>query len=107
MTDPDSTPIPGVKVTVTSISGAVNRNATTDRNGRYTVTFPGGDGDYSVTFNAIGFAARRFEVKRVADEDFLVADAKLQRAANVLDAVKVTAPRDRVTDLLDRAFAVL
>jgi hypothetical protein len=74
----------------------VNREARTDRNGRFTVTFPGGDGDYFVMYAALGFAPRRFEVKRVADEDFLVADATLQRAATQLDSVKVTAERRKV-----------
>src|SRR5206468_1681099 len=55
-----------------------------------------GDGDYMVSFAALGFAARRFEVKRTADEEILVADAKLSRAAVALDAMKVTAPREKV-----------
>ncbi|HEY3157459.1 MAG TPA: carboxypeptidase-like regulatory domain-containing protein, partial [Vicinamibacterales bacterium] len=92
---PDSLPIDNVVVTATSISGNVNRTARTDRNGRYTITFPGGDGDYMISFAALGFAARRFEVKRVADEDFLVADARLQRVNAVLDAVEVRAARER------------
>jgi hypothetical protein len=89
----DSLPIENVVVTATSITGNVNRTARTDRNGRYTITFPGGDGDYMLSFAALGFAARRFEVKRVADEDFLVADARLQRVNAVLDAVEVRAAR--------------
>ena len=40
----DSTPIPNATVTVTTISGGVNRSAKTDRNGRFTVIFPDGDG---------------------------------------------------------------
>ena len=76
---PDSLPIENVAVTVTSISGNVRRSARTDKNGRFTVTFPGGEGDYMVSFVALGFAAKRFEVKRTADEEILVADAKLQR----------------------------
>jgi hypothetical protein len=93
---PDSLPIENVTVTATSISGNVSRSARTDRNGRFTITFPGGDGDYFVSFAALGYAARRFEVKRAADEEILVADAKLTRAAVSLDAMKVTAPREKV-----------
>lgn len=92
---PDSLPIENVVVTATSISGNVNRTARTDRSGRYTIMFPGGDGDYMVSFAAIGYAARRFEVKRVADEDILVADARLQRVSAVLAAVEVRAARER------------
>src|SRR5688500_2013153 len=69
---PDSAAVENVTVTVTSISGNVSRTARTDRTGRFTVTFPGGDGDYMVSFAAMGFAAKRFEVKRMADEEILV-----------------------------------
>ena len=74
---PDSVPVEGVQVTVTSLNGNVSRRARTDRSGRFTVTFPNGDGDYFVAFAALGFAAKRFEVKRTADEEILIADAKL------------------------------
>ena len=96
VTGADSLPLKNVRVTVTSISGNVNRSAVTDQNGRFTVTFPGGDGDYMVTFAAIGYTAKRFEVKRTADEDILVADARLTSAGTLLDAVKVTTTRDKV-----------
>ena len=91
---PDSLPVENVVVTATSIPGNVTRTARTDANGRYTITFPAGEGDYMVNFAAIGFAARRFEVKRMADEDILIADAKLAKVA-LLDAVQVTGTRDR------------
>ena len=89
VTGPDSAAIEGVTVTVTSISGNVSRTAKTDKNGRFTVTFPAGDGDYMVSFVSMGYAARRFEVKRAADEEILVADAKLTRVGAILDAVEV------------------
>lgn len=95
ITGPDSLPIENATVTATSISGNVNRTARTDRNGRYTITFPGGDGDYIVSIAALGYAARRFEVKRIADEDILIADARLQKVGGVLDAVEVRAARER------------
>ena len=56
VTGPENQPLEGTQVTVTTLSGAVSRTARTDQNGRYTVTFPGGDGDYFVTFNSIGYA---------------------------------------------------
>jgi hypothetical protein len=97
VTGPDSLPIENVTVTVTSISGNVRRTARTDKNGRFTVTFPGGEGDYMVSFAALGFAAKRFEIKRTADEEILVADARLTRVGAVLDAVQVRAQRERVS----------
>jgi hypothetical protein len=96
ITGPDSLAIEGAAIRATSMDGNVTRNARTDRSGRFTITFPGGDGDYMIAIAAIGYVAKRFEVKRVADEEILIADARLQKlGANVLDAVKVTAQRDR------------
>jgi hypothetical protein len=96
VTGPDNRPVEGVQVTATSISGGVNRNARTNNDGRFTITFPGGDGDYIVTMNRIGFAQKRFQVKRTADQDILIADAKLNAAAQDLDAVVVQGERARV-----------
>jgi carboxypeptidase family protein len=94
---PDSAAVEGAQVTVTSLDGQVSRKARTDKNGRFTVTFPNGEGDYMVSFAALGFAVKRFEVKRTADEEILIADAKLSRAAVNLEAMKVTAPREKVS----------
>ena len=96
VTGPDDAPIENANVTATSVSGGVNRYARTDRGGRFTITFPGGEGDYFINFTSIGFVPRRFEVKRTADQEILVADAKLQRAAPMLDTVRVAAERNRV-----------
>jgi hypothetical protein len=96
VTGPDSLPIEGVTVTATSIANNTNKQARTDKQGRFTISFPNGDGDYVVSFAALGFAARRFEVKRTADQDILVADTRLARAATVLDAVRVQVARDKV-----------
>lgn len=59
VTGPDNRPIDGVQVTATSVWGGVNRTARTSNEGRFTITFPGGDGDYIVTMNRIGYAQRR------------------------------------------------
>ena len=93
---PDSAAVEGAKVTVTSLDGNVSRSTRTDKSGRFTVTFPNGEGDYIVSFAALGFAAKHFEIKRTADEEILIADAKLTRAAVNLEAMKVTAPREKV-----------
>ncbi|MDF1502541.1 TonB-dependent receptor [Roseisolibacter sp. H3M3-2] len=97
ITGPDSASVEGAVVQATSISGNVTRSARTDRQGRFTITFPNGDGDYMVTVAAVGYAQRRFEVKRTADQEILVADARLQSVSTVLDAVRIQAPRDRVS----------
>ena len=95
VTNPEQQPIENANVTATSVSGGVNRTARTDRGGRFTITFPGGEGDYFVTFTAIGYAPRRFEVRRTADQEILVADAQLQRMT-LLDTARAVAARARV-----------
>jgi hypothetical protein len=96
ITGPDNNPIERATVTVTTITGNVSRSARTGKDGRATVTFPGDEGAYVVTVAARGFTARRFEIKRTADQDILVADARLQTSAAQLDAVQVNAQRQRV-----------
>lgn len=96
VTGPDNLPILGVLVTATSVSGNVSRSARTGNDGRFTIVFPGGDGDYFVQYQAIGFALRRFQVKRTADQDILVADAKMAMAAQTIDTMVVVGDRNRV-----------
>jgi hypothetical protein len=95
ITGADNAPIENANITATSVAGGVNRNARTDKSGRFTITFPGGEGDYFVNVTAIGFAPKRFEVKRTADQDILVADARLSRMV-LLDTMRAVAERGRV-----------
>ena len=88
---PDSQPISGVSVKATSYSGNVSKSAKTDRNGRYSVTYPNGEGDYWLEFRAIGYVAKRFEIKRVADEEILLADTRLASSIATLEQVTTTA----------------
>lgn len=94
-------PVENAAVTATSLSGGVNRTAHSDKDGRYTIIFPGGEGDYFVSVIALGYAPQRFEVRRIADQDILVADARMRPAAAMLDSVRVVAPRARVSRGLD------
>ena len=95
VTGDDDDPIDNANVTATSVGGGVNRSARTDRNGRFTITFPGGDGDYFITVASLGYSPRRFEVRRTADQEILVADVQLSRMV-ILDTVRAVAERDRV-----------
>src|SRR5262245_37154078 len=70
-------PLQNVRVTATSIPGNVTREARTNNTGAYQISFPGGPGDYIMGFALIGYGFRQFEIKRLVDEDVLVADAKL------------------------------
>lgn len=86
----DTLPIPNVLVTATTLSGNVSRTARTAANGRYTISFPGGEGDYWITFSGIGLAPRRYQVKRTADQEILIADARMAPATITLDAMQIT-----------------
>ena len=80
---PDTLGVANVLVTATTLSGNVSRTSRTDRNGRYTISFPGGEGNYWVTFTALGFSPRRYQVLRTADQEILIADARLSPATAV------------------------
>lgn len=87
----DTVAIPNVLVTATTLSGNVSRSARTDKNGRYTISFPGAEGNYWVTFSALGFTQRRYQVLRTADQEILIADARLSPATVTLESVRVQA----------------
>src|SRR5688572_23325083 len=87
VTGPDSLPIEGVSVRATSYQGNVQKTATTDKGGRYTIVFINGEGDYWLDFVKIGYAPRRFEVKKIGDEEVLIADARLTTSVTRLDAM--------------------
>ncbi len=88
VTNYEGLPLAQVRVTATSIPGNVTREARTNDQGSYQIAFPGGTGDYIMGFARIGYLFRQFEVKRLADEDVLVADARLNVIQ--LDTVAVT-----------------
>lgn len=92
----DSVPIALARVTAMSLSTRVSRTVRTDTKGRYLLTFPNGDGTYVVSVTAIGFAPKQFQLKRLADEDVLIGDARLGPATTVLDLVTVVGGRKKV-----------
>ncbi len=92
----DNEPLSGVTVKATSSRGDHSRMSRTESDGRYTITFPTGDGHYFLSFSAVGFSPRQIEVRRLADEEILVANATLQPAAAVLDSVSIIGGRVRV-----------
>ena len=91
VTGPDALPIPGARITVTSYAGNISRTAETDKGGRFQIIYINGEGDYWLEVVKLGFARRRFEIKKVGDEQVMLADARLASAIATLDAVNVTA----------------
>ena len=97
VTGPDSLPIENAIITVSTIQGDIVKTARSDKNGLFTVTFTDPQGDYWVNVQVIGFAQRRFEVKRIADEDVLVADVRMQRTVTQLQAMRIQSDRPRAS----------
>lgn len=90
---PDSVPLVGAKVDVTSAETQVTRSTRTNDRGRYTVVFPDGGGQYGVTITYVGFAPSRLVVQRNADEDRLIANAQLSINPTQLSEVTVRGRR--------------
>src|SRR3954464_4848180 len=88
---PYTAAIQGAHITATSYQGNVTKTATTDRNGRFQLIYVNGEGDYWIEVGKVGFNKRRFEIRRVSDEQVMLADARLASAIVSLDAVNVTA----------------
>jgi Carboxypeptidase regulatory-like domain len=91
VTGPDTLPIQGARIDATSFQGSITKSATTDRNGRFQIIFVNGEGDYWLEVFKIGFNRRRFEIKKVGEEQIMLADARLSSAIVSLDAVNINA----------------
>jgi hypothetical protein len=96
VTDRDGLPLAGVRVTATSIPGSVTRETRTNGRGAFQIAFPGGQGDYIMGYALIGYAFRQFEIKRLADEAVLIADARLSIVELETVTVIASAPQQRV-----------
>lgn len=96
---PDGKPLENVTVAVQSAESGITRTKRTGADGRYTLLFPDGGGQYRIEFRAIGFQPVRRNIARQGDEDRLVADVTVgSQVAAQLSTVQVTGrrtPRER------------
>lgn len=90
---PTGAPINGATVEVTALETEVTRRKTTNAAGHYTLLFPDGGGQYRVTVRYIGMTPVVFTVAKQADEDRLVADARMSIGVATLSTVNTTARR--------------
>src|ERR1041385_2779203 len=95
-TGPDSLPLENVKVTAMSIATNQSISRNTGKDGRFTIVFPNGGGDFIISYSTIGFQPQQKEVKREQDEAILIADQVLGKSATMLSAIRVTALRQQV-----------
>src|SRR5258705_11653192 len=91
VTAPDSSPIVGARVEVTSAETGITRRKTTNEKGEYSIIFPDGGGSYTLRASFIAFAPYQTAVQRQSDEDRLIVNVGLTRNAQVLQAVTVRA----------------
>jgi hypothetical protein len=96
VTGPDSLALENVRVTAMSMATNQSITRNTSKDGRFTIIFPNGGGDYIISYAAIGFQPTQKEVKREQDEAILIADQALGKAATMLQAIRVTAQRQAV-----------
>src|SRR3954463_16655923 len=96
VTGPDNLALENVKVTAMSMSTNQSISRNTSADGRFTIIFPNGGGDYILSYAAIGFQPAQKEVKREQDEAILIADQTMGKAATMLQAIRVTAQRQQV-----------
>ncbi len=92
---PDSLPVAGARIEATSVESGTVRTRTTAADGRYTIVFPDGGGNYRVSVAAIGFSPQAINLARQADEDRFVGNVRLGRFATVLSAVTVRTTQAR------------
>jgi hypothetical protein len=62
-----------------------------------------GEGDYWIEVAKIGFQRRRFEIRKVGEEQVMLADARLASAVAQLDAVNITADNRALVNRNSRA----
>jgi len=94
---PDSTPVVGARIEVTSTETGITRRKETNERGEFSILFPDGGGSYRLRASFLGYAPYEVAVQRQADEDRLIVNIRLSRTAQVLQAVTVRATNDRGT----------
>jgi hypothetical protein len=89
VTGPDSQPIVGARVEITSLATGAVRRTTTRSDGRFSMLFREGGTQFRLTVTAIGRAPASIVVARRPDEDRLVAEVRLNPNAATLSTVQV------------------
>lgn len=93
---PDGAPIADVLVTSTSFTGGIQRTDRTNKDGRYSIVYPNGEGIYWVQTMVLGYVSKRVQVRRRADNEVIIGDFQLAKT-EVLSEVNVSASVGRIT----------
>ena len=94
-----NTPVEGAQVEVTSIETNITRRARTNAQGKFTVLFPDGGGQYRVRVRALGLAPQEVLVTRQSDEDRLVAEVHMTSTPTQIAGVTIRGRQDVPRDL--------
>ncbi|MGQ0641074.1 MAG: carboxypeptidase regulatory-like domain-containing protein [Gemmatimonadaceae bacterium] len=92
-------PVEGAQVEVTSLESNITRRARTSAQGRFTVLFPDGGGQYRVRVRALGLAPQEVMVVRQSDEDRLVAEVMMTANPTQIAGVTIRGRQDVPRDL--------
>ncbi|MEO7965339.1 MAG: carboxypeptidase-like regulatory domain-containing protein, partial [Gemmatimonadaceae bacterium] len=84
-------PLEGANVEVMSIESNVTRRARTNAQGKFTVLFPDGGGQYRVIVRSLGLSPSTVNVARQADEDRLSVNIRMTTNPTQLAVVTVQA----------------
>jgi len=101
VTNPVGQPLEGATVEAKSVETQVTRRTRTNAQGRYTILFPDGGGQYQLTVRNLGMAPAEVMVARQADEDRLVTNVRMSQNPTQIQGVVVRA-RSTPRDLPDR-----
>ena len=71
----------------------ISRTTRSDAQGRFSIIFQNGGGDYTVNVTAIGFAPQEFRLRREGEEEVLRVTAVMKPTAQNLDAVRIAESR--------------
>lgn len=86
---PDSAPVAGARVLIVSVATQATKNTLTRADGRFTVLFRDGGGQYRVLVTFIGMRPASLTVQRQADEDRLVVTVKMSSNPQQLSTIQV------------------
>ncbi|HYD53010.1 MAG TPA: carboxypeptidase-like regulatory domain-containing protein, partial [Gemmatimonadaceae bacterium] len=90
---PDGRPLAGARVEALSVETQTRRGRTTGSDGRYTILFPDGGGQYHLTIRFLGMAPVQRTIAREADEDRFVVNVQMTANPTQLGPVVVSAQR--------------
>jgi hypothetical protein len=93
VTSEDGQPVVNARVEAVSAETEITRSVLTDRNGRYTIVFPDGGGQYVLRISFLGYADVVQTLARDGEEELLLRDIRLTTRPIELEALEVIAQR--------------